>query len=181
MLGKIVLAAAAVLALAFPAAAQAPAWPTSEGDFVVRDFRFTSGERLPELRLHYTTLGQPKRDAQGHVTNAVMVLHGTGGSGGQFLRPQFANELYGPGQPLDITKYYVILPDGVGHGKSSKPSDGLHARFPHYGYTDMVEAQRRLLVDGLKVDRLRLLMGTSMGCMHIFVWGEAHPDFADAL
>ncbi|MGZ8370859.1 MAG: alpha/beta fold hydrolase, partial [Caulobacteraceae bacterium] len=181
MLGKIVLAAAALLALAFPAAALAPAWPTSEGDFVVRDFRFTSGERLPELRLHYTTLGQPKRDAQGHVTNAVMVLHGTGGSGGQFLRPQFANELYGPGQPLDITKYYVILPDGVGHGKSSKPSDGLHARFPHYGYTDMVEAQRRLLVDGLKVDRLRLLMGTSMGCMHIFVWGETHPDFADAL
>jgi homoserine O-acetyltransferase len=153
----------------------------TEGDFVVRDFAFRSGESLPELRLHYRTLGKPVRDAQGRVTNAVMVLHGTGGSGAQFLSPQFAEELYGPGQPLDITRYYVVLPDGIGHGGSSKPSDGLRAKFPYYDYDDMVEAQRRLLVDGLKVDRLRLLMGTSMGCMHGFVWAQAHPGFVQAM
>ena len=110
-----------------------------------------------------------------------MVLHGTGGSGRQFLQPQFADELYGPGQPLDISRYYVILPDGIGHGRSSKPSDGLRMRFPAYDYDDMVEAQRRMLVEGLGVTRLRLLMGTSMGCMHGFVWAEAHPDFARAM
>lgn len=153
----------------------------TQGDFTARDFKFRSGESLPELKLHYRTLGKPVRDAQGRVTNAVMVLHGTGGSGAQFLSPQFADELYGPGQPLDITRYYVILPDNIGHGQSSKPSDGLRVKFPHYDYDDMVEAQRRLLVDGLKVDRLRLLMGTSMGCMHGFVWAEAHPDFAQAI
>lgn len=175
--------AAAVAALALAGSAQAATWDAQvkEGDFTIRDFKFRSGETLPELRQHYRTLGTPKRDAQGRVTNAVMVLHGTGGSGAQFLFPQFADELYGPGQPLDITRYYIILPDGVGHGKSSKPSDGLRMRFPQYDYDDMVEAQRRLLVDGLKVDRLRLLMGTSMGCMHGFVWGEAHPDFAQAI
>ncbi len=159
----------------------AATWPTREGDFVVRDFRFTSGETLPQLRLHYTTLGEPRRDAQGRVTNAVMVLHGTGGTGGQFLSPQFADVLYRPGGLLDITRWYVILPDGIGHGKSSKPSDGLHARFPHYGYADMVEAQHRLLIEGLHVDRLRLLMGTSMGCMHAFMWAETWPDFAQAV
>ena len=162
-----------------PAAAQS--WPVTEGDVVLRDFAFSDGSSLPELRMHYRTLGEPRRDEQGRIVNAVMVLHGTGGSGAQFLQPQFADELYGPGQPLDITRYYVILPDNVGHGQSSKPSDGLRAAFPEYGYTDMVEAQRRLLVEGLGVDRLRLMMGTSMGCMHIFVWAEAHPDFADAL
>lgn len=153
----------------------------TQGDYVVPNFTFKSGETLPSLRLHYRTLGQPKRDAQGRVTNAVMVLHGTGGTGAQFLQPQFADELYGPGQPLDITRYYIILPDGIGHGGSSKPSNGLRAKFPHYGYADMVEAQRLLLVDGLKVDRLRLLMGTSMGCMHGFMWGELHPQFAQAI
>ena len=161
-----------------PAAAK---WPTHEGDYVVRDFRFTDGETLPQLRLHYTTLGEPRRDAQGRVTNAVMVLHGTGGTGGQFLSPQFADVLYRPGGLLDIRRWYVILPDGIGAGRSSKPSDGLHARFPHYGYADMVDAQHRLLVDGLHVDRLRLLMGTSMGCMHSFMWAESWPDFAQAV
>ncbi len=156
-------------------------WTVTEGDHVIADFRFEDGQALPELRLHYRTLGQPQRDAQGRVTNAVMVLHGTGGTGAQFLRPQFSDELFGPGQPLDIRRYYIILPDNIGHGGSSKPSDGLRARFPEYTYDDMVEAQRRLLVEGLGVDRLRLLMGTSMGCMHAFVWGERHPDFVQAL
>ena len=163
------------------APARAPQWATREGDFVVRNFRFRSGETLPELRLHYTTLGEPRRDAQGRITNAVMVLHGTGGTGKQFLSPQFADVLYRPGGALDIRRWYVILPDGIGHGASSKPSDGLHARFPHYTYDDMVAAQHALLVDGLHVDRLRLLMGTSMGCMHDFVWGEAYPGFAQAI
>ena len=157
-----------------------PATPT-EGDFSVADFGLTSGETLPVLRMHYRTLGQPRRGDDGQIENAVLILHGTGGTGAQFLSPQFANELFGPGQPLDTTRYYVILPDNLGHGGSSKPSDGQRARFPEYGYTDMVEAQRRLLVEGLGVDRLRLIMGPSMGCMHIFVWAEAHPGFADAL
>ncbi|QXQ07241.1 alpha/beta fold hydrolase [Sphingosinicellaceae bacterium] len=164
-----------------PAPAATSKWPITEADFTVRNFAFASGETLPELRLHYTTLGKPHRDAKGRIDNAVMVLHGTGGTGKQFLQPQFADRLYGPGQPLDITRTYVILPDGIGHGKSSKPSDGLHARFPHYDYTDMVAANHALVVDGLKIPQLRLVMGTSMGCMHAFVMGEAYPGFARAL
>ncbi|HEY1606605.1 MAG TPA: alpha/beta fold hydrolase [Allosphingosinicella sp.] len=171
--------------LAAPAAAQAPhssyADRLKEGDAVLRDFHFVDGERLPELRIHYATLGMPRRDAKGEIVNAVMVLHGTGGSGRQFLAPQFADELYGPGQPLDIARYYIILPDDIGHGKSSKPSDGMRMHFPKYDYDDMVEAERRMLVEGLGVTHLRLLMGTSMGCMHSFVWAEAHPDFARAI
>ena len=171
-----------LLLIAAPAAAQADfASRLAEGDVTLRDFRFASGERLPELRIHYATLGTPHRDAQGRIDNAVMVLHGTGGSGRQFLQPQFADELFGPGQPLDLARYYVILPDSIGHGRSSKPSDGLRMRFPAYDYDDMVEAQRRMLVEGLGVTRLRLLMGTSMGCMHGFVWAETHPDFARAV
>jgi homoserine O-acetyltransferase len=164
-----------------PAAAQAD-WAArlTEGDVALRDFRFRSGEALPELRVHYATLGTPRRDASGRIDNAVMVLHGTGGSGRQFLQPQFADELYGPGQPLDLARYFIILPDNIGHGRSSKPSDGLRMRFPVYDYDDMVEAQR-LMLERLGVTRLRLIMGTSMGCMHIFVWAEAHPDFARAL
>jgi homoserine O-acetyltransferase len=154
---------------------------TQEGTFVLRDFHFESGATLAELRLHYTTLGTPRRDPDGRIVNAVLVLHGTGGDGKQFLRPQFSTELYGPGQPLDVSRYFVILPDGIGHGQSSKPSDGAHARFPEYGYVDMVEAQHRLLSEGLGVDHLRLLMGTSMGCMHGFIWGERFPTFMDAL
>lgn len=153
----------------------------TEGDFVIRDFRFQSGETLPELRLHYATLGKPVRDAQGRVTNAVLILHGTGGSGRQFFQPQFAGVLFGPGQLLDSSRYYIIFPDGIGHGKSSKPSDGLRARFPQYDYDDMVAAHHRLVTEGLGVNHLRLVMGTSMGCMHSWVWGETYPDFMDAL
>jgi homoserine O-acetyltransferase len=176
------LLAAAFVLLATPATAQLPAkWPVAEGTATFRDFRFGTGETLPELKIHYRTLGTPQRGRDGRITNAVMFLHGTGGTGAQFLRPQFADELFGPGQPLDITKFYVILPDSIGHGQSSKPSDGLRMQFPKYDYADMVEAQRRLLVDHLKVDSLRLLGGTSMGCMHSFVWGTTHPGFARAL
>jgi homoserine O-acetyltransferase/O-succinyltransferase len=153
----------------------------AEGDFVVRDFKFTSGETLTELRLHYRTLGKPVKDAQGVVSNAILIMHGTTGSGAQFIRPEFAGELFGAGQPLDATKFFIVLPDGIGHGKSSKPSDGMHAKFPRYGYRDMVEAQFRLLSQGLGVNHARLVMGTSMGGMHTWLWGETHPDFMDAL
>jgi homoserine O-acetyltransferase/O-succinyltransferase len=157
-------------------------YPTpTEGDYVVRDFKFTSGETLPELRLHYRTLGKPEKDAQGKTTNAVLIMHGTTGSGAQFIRPEFAGELFGKDQPLDATKFFIVLPDGIGHGKSSKPSDGMHANFPRYGYLDMVEAQYRLLTEGLGVNHARLVMGTSMGGMHTWLWGELHPDFMDAL
>ena len=163
------------------AQATAAASRAIESDYVVRDFHFESGENLPELRLHYTTLGKPRRDAQGKVDNAVLILHGTGGSGRSLLNEHFAGVLYGKGQLLDTSQYYVILPDGIGHGKSSKPSDGLHARFPQYTYADMVAAQHALVVQGLQVDHLRLVMGTSMGCMHTFMWGETYADFMDAL
>ncbi len=157
-----------------------------EADFRVTNFKFRSGETLAALRIHYTTLGQPHRNAAGEIDNAVMVLHGTGGSGYQFLSAQFAGPLYAPGKPLDIAKYWIILPDNIGHGKSSKPSDGLRMKFPKYDYDDMVAAQYRLLTapvseGGLGIKRMRLIMGTSMGCMHGFVWGETHPDFARAL
>jgi homoserine O-acetyltransferase len=155
--------------------------PPVEGDYVIRDFRFSNGESLPELKIHYRTLGAPKKDAKGIVRNAVLIGHGTGGSGAQFIRPEFAGELFGAGQPLDATRYFIVLADGIGHGKSAKPSDGLKAKFPKYGYTDMVEAQYRLLTEGLKVNHLRLVMGTSMGGMHTWVWGESHPEFMDAL
>jgi homoserine O-acetyltransferase len=186
MSARVFLATCAALLLAAPAAAQhAPrsdyAALLHEGDAVLRDFRFRSGEHLAELRIHYATLGTPHRDARGVIDNAVMILHGTGGSGRQFLAPQFAGELYGPGQPLDVARFYVILPDDIGHGRSSKPSDGLRMHFPRYDYDDMVEAERLMLVHGLGVSRLRLLMGTSMGCMHGFVWAEQHPDFARAI
>jgi len=178
---KRILFALFVLVTGTATAADAPALDTHEGDFVVDNFKFRSGETLPELRLHYTTLGTARRDTAGHVTNAVMILHGTGGDGHQFLRPQFSGVLFVPGGILDAAKYFIILPDGIGHGKSSKPSDGMRAHFPQYDYDDMVAAQHALLVDGLHVDHARLIMGTSMGCMHAFVWGEAYPDFMDAL
>lgn len=156
-------------------------WPTREADYIARDFAFRSGERMRELRLHYTTLGTPHRNGAGEIDNAVMVLHGTGGTGKQFLAPQFADRLYGPGQPLDVRRYWIILPDNIGHGGSSKPSDGMRMTFPKYDYDDMVAAQHRLLTQGLGIKRMRLIMGTSMGCMHAFVWGEAYPTFARAL
>lgn len=151
-----------------------------EGSFVIHDFGFQSGESLPQLRLHYRTLGSVRRDAAGHTTNAVLIMHGTGGSGAQFLRPEFT-ELFAAGAPLDAAKYFIVLPDGIGHGQSSKPSDGLRAKFPRYGYGDMISAQYRLLREGLQVDHLRLVMGTSMGGMHTWLWGERYPDFMDAL
>ncbi len=152
-----------------------------EGDYVVRDFHFRSGESPAEVRMHYRILGEPRRDANGVVRNAVLVLHGTTGSGAQFMRPEFAGELFGQGQLLDATQYCIILPDNVGHGQSSKPSNGLHAKFPRYGYLDMIEAQYRLLTEGLKINHLRLVIGTSMGGMHAWLWGEVHPEFMDAL
>jgi homoserine O-acetyltransferase len=162
-------------------AQQPPALQPVEGDVVFRNFRFTSGETLPELRMHYRTYGAPRKDAQGIVRNAVLIMHGTGGTGGQFGGRNFAGELFGPGQPLDAAKYYIILPDDIGHGRSSKPSDGLRAKFPRYGYVDMVEAEYRLVTEGLGVNRLRLVMGTSMGGMHTWMWGSRYPEFMDAL
>jgi homoserine O-acetyltransferase/O-succinyltransferase len=150
------------------------------GNFVVKDFTFKSGEKLAEVKLHYYTLGKPQKDASGKVRNAVLILHGTGGSGRQFLSPNFGGVVFGPGQLLDVTKYFIILPDNIGHGESSKPSDGLHMRFPHYEYDDMIELQYRLLTQGLGVNHLRLVMGTSMGGMHSWLWAEQHPDFMDA-
>lgn len=152
-----------------------------EGDYVARSFRFASGEVLPELRIHYRTLGKPERDAKGSVRNAVLVLHGTTGSGAQFLRPEFAGELFGAGQLLDASRYFLVLPDAIGHGRSSRPSTGLRAHFPHYGYEDMVRADYLLLTEGLGVNHARLVMGTSMGGMHTWLWGERYPQFMDAL
>jgi len=151
-----------------------------DGTFIVKDFQFKSGERLAEVKLHYYTLGTPQKDASGRVRNAVLILHGTGGSGRQFLTPTFGGVLFGAGQLLDASKYFIVLPDNVGHGGSSKPSDGLHMRFPHYEYDDMIELQYRLLTQGLGVNHLRLVMGTSMGGMHSWLWAEQHPDFMDA-
>ncbi|HVN42531.1 MAG TPA: alpha/beta fold hydrolase [Steroidobacteraceae bacterium] len=172
------IAAPLVLAQAPPGAT---AWPTRDGVFYINGFRFGSGETLPQLRLHYLTLGTPHQDRKGRVDNAVLLLHGTGGDAHSLLNPIFSNELFGPGQPLDIARYYIILPDDIGHGLSSKPSDGLHARFPQYDYDDMVRSQHETLVKGLGIEHLRLILGTSMGCMQTFVWGETYPGFADAL
>lgn len=158
-----------------------PGWPTQDGTYTIRDFRFGTGEMLPELRLHYLTLGTPHKDAAGHTDNAILLLHGTGGDARSLLNPFFANELFGPGQPFDITRYYIILPDDIGHGASSKPSDGLRMHFPRYDYDDMVRSQHIMLAEGLGVDHLRLILGTSMGCMQTFVWGETFPGYADAL
>src|SRR5471030_3208108 len=173
LLAVLVTLAAPVSAADFPAPV--------EGDFVVRNFTFGTGETLPALNLHYRTIGTPQRDASGIVRNAVLILHGTGGTGGAFLGQSFGGQLFGDGQLLDARKYFIILPDGIGHGQSSKPSDGLRAGFPHYGYIDMVEAHYRLLTDGLGVNHLRLVIGTSMGGMQTWLWGERYPGFMDAL
>src|SRR6187401_985827 len=153
----------------------------NEGDFILHNFHFSSGETMPELRMHYRTLGKAAKDDKGVTQNAVLIMHGTTGSGAQFIRPEFAGELFGKDQPLDAAKFFIVLPDGIGHGKSSKPSDGMHAKFPRYGYRDMVEAQFRLLSEGLGVKHARLVMGTSMGGMHTWLWGQSHPEFMDAL
>jgi len=164
---------------AFGAARAAPP-PLEPHDFTLRDFHFRSGETLPALKLHYYTLGQPKKDATGQVTNAVLILHGTGGSGRQFTAPQFADVLFAPGGLLDPAKYFLIMPDDIGHGASSKPSDGLRMKFPRYDYFDMVEAEHAIVAEALGVKQLRLVMGTSMGCMHSFMYAEMFPDGAKA-
>ncbi len=169
------------LASALAVCGQTPAkWPTADGVVELKDFHFGTGESLPTLKLHYLTLGTIHRDANGHVDNAVLLLHGTGGSAHSLLNPIFSNVLFIPGAPLDITKYFLILPDDIGHGQSSKPSDGLRMRFPAYDYDDMVRSQKMML-DQMGVDHLRLILGTSMGCMESFVWGETYPDVMDAL
>jgi homoserine O-acetyltransferase len=174
--------------LAFPGSPRAAQTQTATGfpqpaqaDFVIKNFAFRDGETLPDLRIHYRVLGTLKKDAQGHATNAVLIMHGTGGSGAQFSVNSFAGELFNPGQDLDATKYFLVMPDDIGHGQSSKPSDGLRMKFPNYDYLDMVEAEYRLMKDGLGADHLRLVMGTSMGGMHTWIWGEEHPTMMDAL
>jgi homoserine O-acetyltransferase/O-succinyltransferase len=176
---KTIQRSAIALAL-LPAPVIAQSWPIKEADATYRDFTFGTGETL-ELKLHYATLGTPRRNASGEIDNAVMILHGTGGTGQQFLRPQFADELFGPGQPLDSAKYFIILPDNIGHGGSSKPSNGLRAGFPKYDYDDMVRAQHRLVTETLGIKHLQLILGTSMGCMHGFVWGTTYPGVAKRL
>ncbi|MFP5396297.1 MAG: alpha/beta fold hydrolase [Alphaproteobacteria bacterium] len=175
---KILLFIAALIATPL----HAEDWSTrgAERDIVLKEFKFGTGEVM-NLNIHVTTLGTPRRNAAGQIDNAVMILHGTGGTGQQFYRPQFADELFGPGQVLDTSKWYVILPDNIGHGKSAKPSDGQRTAFPRYGYLDMVAAQKRLLTEGLGVNHLQLILGTSMGCMHAFVWGTEYPGFARRL
>ena len=170
---RVLLLATLAVTAAGPLVAQ-----RDSGSVAIAGFRFATGESLPDLHLYYRTIGRPRRDAAGAVRNAVLILHGTGGTGAQFYSPAFA-ELYAPGAALDTNTHYIILPDDVGHGRSSKPSDGLHARFPHYGYGDMVALEYRLVTAGLHVNHLRLVMGTSMGCMHAWLWAERYPDFID--
>ena len=169
----LVLLAAALAAADFPT--------PSEGDFVMGEFQFTTGEGMSHLKLHYTTIGTPVKNASGVVTNAVLIMHGTGGSGRGFLSADFRRAAFGAGQLLDATKYFIMMPDDIGHGKSSKPSDGMHTKFPHYTYTDMVRGEYRLVTEKLGVNHLRLVMGTSMGAMHTWMWGTMYPDFMDAL
>jgi len=156
-------------------------WPVKDGTYVIKNFRFGTGETFPELKLHYLTLGEPHRDSAGHTDNAILLLHGTGGNAHTLLNPVFSEVLFGPGQPLDITKFFIIFPDDIGHGESSKPSDGLRMHFPQYDYDDMVSSQHTMLLEGLHVDHLRLILGTAMGCIQSCVWGEAFPQFMDAL
>ena len=171
-----------MLGLVFMTVMRAAVYPApTEGDWIAKNFKFSTGETLPELRLHYTTIGKPTRDASGKVVNAVLILHGTGGTGPGFLNKTFAGELFGSGQLVDGATHYIILPDGLGHGKSSKPSDGMRMDFPKYTYDDMVRAQYLLLTEGLAVNHLRLVLGTSMGAMHTWLWGEMYPEFMDAL
>src|SRR5512141_1363191 len=172
---------AGLLAAASSAKAQIVAPEPVSNEAILGEFRFASGEVLPDLRIRYVTVGRRLDDGRGRTANAVLVLHGTGGSSAQFLGPSFAGVLFGPGQPLDTSRFYIVIPDGIGHGGSSKPSDGLHAKFPRYTYDDMVRAQHRLLTEKRGVTHLRLVVGTSMGGMHAWTWGETYPDFMDAL
>jgi len=156
-----------------------------EGDAILKDFKFTSSEKLSEIKIHYRTLAKPVLGKDGKIANAVLILHGTGGSGTTFIEGKggdlFGRELFGKGQPLDAERFYLVIPDNLGHGKSSKPSNGQHARFPKYGYEDMISAQHRLLTEALKINHLRLVLGTSMGGMHAWLWGQRYPEFMDAI
>ena len=182
LVATILTATAAAQTMSAPTStAPTPSYTGKPGDYIAQNFHFGTGETLPQLKLHYVTLGTPHRNASGHVDNAVLLLHGTGGDAHSLFNPVFSNVLFGPGQPLDITKYFLIFPDDIGHGESSKPSDGLRMKFPQYDYDDMVRSQHQMLLDGLHIDHLRLILGTSMGCMQSFVWGETYPEFADAL
>jgi homoserine O-acetyltransferase len=175
------LALLALLFAGIPVSSAATYPDPVSGDAVFKDFRFSTGETVPEVRIHYRTIGNPRKDGKGVVENAVLLLHGTTGSGKGFLADNFAGVLFGPGQLLDATRYFLIMPDGIGHGESSKPSDGLRARFPRYTYEDMITAQYRLLTERLRVEHLRLVLGTSMGGMHAWMWGEKYPGFMDGL
>ena len=177
----ILLALLSTAAAAANAQANPSKWPTQDGNYNIANFHFKDGETIEKLHLHYITLGKPHRGADGHTDNAILLLHGTGGNAHSLMNPIFSDVLFGPGQPFDITKYFLILPDDIGHGQSSKPSDGLRMHFPQYDYDDMVASQHTMLLEGLHVDHLRLILGTSMGCMQSFVWGETYPGFADAL
>jgi homoserine O-acetyltransferase/O-succinyltransferase len=173
--------AAAVSLLTSHAMAQT-SWPNQrDANFTIRDFRFGDGETMPELRLHYITLGTAKRNAQGEITNGIVLLHGTSGSGQNWLLPTLAGELFGKGQPLDASENFIIIPDSIGVGGSSKPSDGLKGKFPHYRYHDIVEAEHRLVIEGLGIHHLRMVMGSSMGGMQTWMWGEMYPDLMDGL
>jgi homoserine O-acetyltransferase/O-succinyltransferase len=178
------LAAAALLAAA-PALAQTAStktWPNQqEGNFVIKDFRFKSGETMPAVTLYYITLGSPRRNAPGEIVNAVILLHGTGGTARNWLMPSLADELFAPGEPLDAARYFIVIPDGIGRGGSSKPSDGLKGGFPHYRYEDIVASEYRLITEGLGIKHLRLVMGSSMGGMHTWMWGYMYPDLMDGL
>ena len=176
-------AAAALIGVAAPTALAAEtSWPNyREGDFVIKNYVFKSGESLPELKLHYRTLGTEKRTANGEVVNAVLLLQGNTGTGANWLRPSLADELFKAGQPLDAGQYLMIIPDALGRGGSSKPSDGLRANFPHYRYQDMVDLQHRVVAEGLGIKRLRLVIGSSLGCMHSWMWAESYPDMMDGV
>ncbi len=171
---------AIVLGVASAAGAQSIPAPERH-DFIVRNFRFQSGETLPEVRIHYRTVGTPVRDAKGRITNGVLALHGSSGDAGQVLAASFSEPLLGTGGPLDAGKYFVIFPDNLGNGRSTKPSDGLRAKFPKYGYHDMVTLQHRLVTEGLGIDRLKLIIGISMGGMQAWLWGIRYPDAMDGL
>jgi len=181
MLARALLAAALAM-LAAPAFTAETNWPNyREGDFVIKNYSFKSGESLPELKLHYRTLGTIKRDGNGDIMNAVLLLQGNTGTGANWLRPSLADELFKPGEPLDAGQYFMIVPDALGRGGSSKPSDGLRAKFPHYRYHDMVDTYHRLVADGLGIKHLRLVIGSSLGCMHTWLWGELYPEMTDGL
>ena len=177
-----ILLTAALLALAMTATAAETNWPNyREDDFIVKNYGFKSGESLPEVKIRYRTLGTPKRDGNGNIANAVLLLQGNTGTGANWLRPTLADELFKPGEPLDASQYFIIMPDALGRGGSSKPSDGLRAKFPRYRYHDMVDLYHRLVADGLGIKHVRLVLGSSLGCMHTWMWGELYPDMADGL